>query len=104
MQRTRGWYALAAVVAASLVLLLVVYSTAYFLMVTPGPGTPRTGPIVEGSTDERFAVYPARIHTAASWLFAPIHKVDLRLRPNTWYVVQPGRPPGLPPDLPPPHP
>ena len=101
MQTSRGWWALAGVLAGSAVLLLGVYSSAYFLMVTPGPGAPRTGPVAEGSRDERAALYPPRFHSAASRFFYPIHQVDLRLRPNTWYVVQPPR---SIPGLPPPHP
>ena len=101
MKTGRGWWALAGVMAGSAALLLVVYSTAYFLMVTPGPGTPRTGPIAEGSRDECVAVYPARFDSTAKWFFYPIHQADLRLRPNTWYVVQPPR---SIPGLPPPHP
>ena len=101
MKTGRGWWALAGVLTGSALLLLVLYSTTYFLIATPGPGAPRTGPIVEGSRDERPAVYPARFDSAARWLFFPIHQVDLQLRPNTWYVVQPPR---SIPGLPPPHP
>ena len=96
-----GWWPLVGVLTGSAVLLLVVYSTAYFLMVTPGPGAPRTGPIVEGWRDERPAIYPAKFQSAWNRLFSPIHQIDLRLRPQTWYVVQPPR---AIPGLPPPHP
>jgi hypothetical protein len=101
MTTSRGWWALAGVVAISAVLLLVVYSAAYFLMVSPGPIAPRTGPVVEGSRDERPAIYPARLQSVWNWFFSPIHQVDLRLRPHTWYAVQPPR---SIPGLPPPHP
>lgn len=86
MKTGRGWWALAAMVAGSLVL----YVAAYYATVRPvphiGPGAwyravdmaPRYGP----DSWEQF-------HSAAQPLFWPINQVDRRLRSQVWAPPHP---------------
>ena len=86
MKTGRGWWALAAMVAGSLVL----YAGAYYATVRPvlhvAPGgwhwaadmAPRYGP----DSWEQF-------HFAAQPLFWPINQVDRKLRPEIWKAPPP---------------
>jgi hypothetical protein len=72
-----GWLAL---ITLGLLTLPLLYVGAYFALVRPIP--PR--PAIFAPPRPNTPGYPAAIHSAAVWVFHPIHLADRKLRPKVW--------------------
>ena len=85
MKIGRGWWALAAMVALSVVLLLAGYVATYYATVDRMYvlTMPSDLGIPEG-VPEPVAKYRPILGFEPNWLFAPMHAIDKRLRPTVW--------------------
>jgi len=90
MEKKRGWWALAGMMAVTLALLLGGYAGAYYALVTCRLDVAPTGGVA------RLPHYSARMNGVATRFFAPMHRMDRVLRPNAWRVAT-GNAVGMPP-------
>jgi hypothetical protein len=74
-KRGRNSWMVAAKAAAWLLLLLVLYVSAYYALIVPAKAKPRSGIVVV------IAIYPTEWMEA---LFEPIHRIDRMIRWRTW--------------------
>ena len=80
----RGWWALAGIVAVSVVLSLALYVGAYYAMVKPDIAVWRGG-----LAKDKFRIviedYRWIDHKRGAWIFWPVHQIDKRfIRPAFW--------------------
>lgn len=94
-EKKRGWWALAAVIGGSVVLLLALYVGAYFWFVEPQ--VMRIAGPIPADPDEEWKLILANKAVPRYWrardlyrwidyqsLFWPIHLIDRRVRQETW--------------------
>jgi len=89
MRQRHGWWALAAMLAGSVLLLLAGYVGAYAFLVRPHNVTWEDRYEIRNYA---LAVYPPRWERW-NWLFRPVHKLDRALRPRMWYDMGIPKPP-----------
>ena len=80
MDKRCGWWML--VLACAISCVLPAYVGAYYALCVPSPGV--CTPLRLKFTVSRYRNSPLG-QQRCQWLFAPIHQLDRRLRPQVWY-------------------
>jgi hypothetical protein len=79
MNQRRGWWIPLVLAMGSV---LFAYVGAYYALCVPSPR--RSAPLRVEFTVSQYRVNPLGQHHCV-WLFAPVHQLDRRIRPNVWY-------------------